>query len=52
MITLFNISGAMVYVDANGRTVGYEDVWTKIEMCRAHYVAAGLGARFIDQFVR
>ena len=52
MITLFNISGAMVYVDTNGRTVGYEDVWTKIEMCRAHYVAVGLGARYVDQFVR
>ena len=35
MITFFNISGAMIYLDADGRQIGYEDVWTKIEMCRA-----------------
>lgn len=52
MITFFNISGAMVYVDAQGQPTGYEDVFTKIEMCRRHYVANGLGADYIDQFVR
>ena len=52
MITFFNIAGAMIYVDADGRQTGYEDVWTKIDMCRVHYVAVGLGAAFIDQFVR
>ena len=52
MITFFNIAGAMIYVDAEGRQTGYEDVWTKIDMCRAHYAAAGLGAAYVDQFVR
>lgn len=52
MITFFNISGAMVYVDEEGRPTGYEDVFTKIEMCRRHYVEAGLGAGYVDQFVR
>jgi 2,4'-dihydroxyacetophenone dioxygenase len=52
MITFFNISGAMIYVDDAGRQIGYEDVFTKIEMCRAHYAAAGLGAEYVDQFVR
>ena len=52
MITFFNIQGAMIYLnDANEQT-GYEDVWTKIEMCRAHYAASGLGAEYVDQFVR
>lgn len=51
MITFFNISGAMIYVDEAGRQIGYEDVYTKIEMCRAHYEANGLGADFVDQFV-
>ena len=41
MITFFNISGAMIYVDADGRQTGYEDVFTKIEMCRAHYATSG-----------
>jgi 2,4'-dihydroxyacetophenone dioxygenase len=40
MITFFNIHGAMVYVDEPG-TTGYEDVFTKIEMCRRHYEGRG-----------
>jgi len=52
MITLFNISGAMIYLDADGNTIGYEDVFTKLEMCRRHYAAVGLGADYVDAFVR
>ncbi len=52
MIRFFNISGAMIYLDAEGRQIGFEDVFTKLEMCRAHYAAFGLGADYVDQFVR
>ena len=52
MITFFNISGAMVYLDEAGQQTGYEDVFTKLEMCRAHYEAVGLGASYVEQFVR
>jgi len=52
MITFFNISGAMIYLDVAGQQTGYEDVFTKIELCRAHYAANGLGATYVDQFVR
>jgi quercetin dioxygenase-like cupin family protein len=52
MITFFNISGAMVYVDEQGKQTGYEDVFTKLAMCRAHYEKVGLGAKYVDQFVR
>jgi len=52
MITFFNIHGAMVYVDEQGQSTGYEDVFTKIEMCRRHYTEVGLGAGYVDQFVR
>ena len=52
MVTFFNISGCMYYVDAEGRNTGFDDVFTKIDMCRAHYAAAGLGADYVDQFVR
>jgi 2,4'-dihydroxyacetophenone dioxygenase len=52
MITLFHITGAMIYVDPYGKQTGYEDVFTKIEMCRAHYSNNGLGADFLDQFIR
>jgi 2,4'-dihydroxyacetophenone dioxygenase len=42
----------MVYVDEAGQPTGYEDVFTKIEMCRRHYEAVGLGTAYVDQFVR
>jgi 2,4'-dihydroxyacetophenone dioxygenase len=52
MITFFNISGAMVYVDEAGRQKGYEDVFSKLQMCRTHYEKVGLGAAYVEQFVR
>lgn len=52
MITFFNISGCMYYVDEQDRNTGFEDVFTKIDMCRRHYVEVGLGADYVDQFVR
>src|SRR5438105_1579145 len=52
MITFSNISGAMIYLDQAGQQIGYEDVFTKIEMCRRHYRDAGLGADYVDQFIR
>jgi 2,4'-dihydroxyacetophenone dioxygenase len=52
MITLFNIHGAMIYVDEHGATTGYEDVFTKLDMCRRHYEAVGLGGSYVQQFVR
>ena len=53
MITFFNIHGAMVYVDDAGKITGYEDVFTQDRRCAAaHYEAVGLGAGYVDQFVR
>jgi len=52
MITFFNISGAMIYLDDQDRQVGYEDVHTKIEMCRKHYREVGLGDDYVQQFIR
>lgn len=52
MITLFHITGAMIYVDPWRKVTGYEDVFTKIELCKAHYIRIGLGADFVDNFVR
>ena len=52
MITFFNVNGAMIYVDEQGNTIGYEDVHTKIDMCRKHYAAVGLGADYVDRFIR
>jgi len=52
MITFFNIHGAMIYLDEQGQHTGYEDVFTKLAMCRRHYEACGLGADCVQQFVR
>jgi 2,4'-dihydroxyacetophenone dioxygenase len=52
MVTLFHITGVMIYVDPWGKQTGYEDVFTKIVMCRQHYAANGLGAAYVDQFIR
>jgi len=37
---------------AEGKQSAYEDVFTKIEMCRKHYIEVGLGREYVDQFVR
>jgi hypothetical protein len=42
----------MYYVDPWGKAVGYEDVFTKIDMCRKHFAEVDLGADFVDQFIR
>jgi hypothetical protein len=52
MITFFQVNGAMIYVDPDGRNTGYDDVFTRIDKCRTHYAAIGLGADYVDRFVR
>ena len=52
MITLFQVNGAMIYVDPDGNATGFDDVFTRIDKCRAHYAGNGLGADYIDQFIR
>jgi 2,4'-dihydroxyacetophenone dioxygenase len=52
MITFFQVNGVMVYVDPWGKVLGYEDVFTKIGMCRAHHDRVDLGADYVDQFIR
>ena len=52
MITYFQVNGIMYYVDPWGEPLGFEDVFTKIDMCRAHYGKVGLGADDVDQFIR
>jgi 2,4'-dihydroxyacetophenone dioxygenase len=52
MITFFQISGCMYYVDERGNHTGFEDVFSKIDMCRNHYSQCGLGDDYVDQFIR
>ncbi|MCU1391303.1 MAG: cupin 2 conserved barrel domain protein [Ilumatobacteraceae bacterium] len=52
MITLFHVTGGLVYVDPYGVPIGYEDAHTKLAMARQHYTEVGLGADHVEQFVR
>jgi len=39
-------------VDPDGVVTGFDDVFTRIDKCRARYAAKGLGADYVDRFVR
>jgi quercetin dioxygenase-like cupin family protein len=52
MITFFQVNGIMSYVDPWGKLLGYEDVFTKIDLCRKHFINIGLGENYVDQFIR
>lgn len=52
MVTFFNITGALLYVDEQGRITGHDDVFAKIDMCRRHYEDCGLGADYVERFIR
>jgi hypothetical protein len=42
----------MYYVDPWGKHVGYEDVFTKVDLCGAHYEKVWLGRDLVQQFIR
>ena len=52
MVTLFQVTGSLMYVDPQGVSIGYDDVFTRLEKARAHYAAVGLGERYVEQFIR
>ena len=52
MLVLFHNFGPFIKVDESGDTVGYEDVFTRLEATKAHYQKVGLGAEFATRLVR
>ena len=52
MITFFQVNGMMCYVDPVGEVQGYDDVFTKIDLCKKHFEEVGLGEGFVDQYIR
>jgi len=52
MITLFHVCGALIYYDEQGTPRGHDDVHTKIDMCRRHFVEVGLGEDYVGRFIR
>ena len=51
-LTLFWINGAMIELDELGRTIGHADVFTRIEQASRHFEAVGLGADYVQRFIR
>jgi quercetin dioxygenase-like cupin family protein len=52
MVTLFHVTGGYVYVDTEGRAMGYEDVFTKLDAARKHYEAIGIGGAYAENLMR
>jgi hypothetical protein len=52
MTTFFVTRGSLVYTDAAGTQTGYEDVFTRLSLCRRHYAAAGLDKNAIEKMIR
>lgn len=52
MITLFHVTGSLLYCDVDGNVQGADDVFTKLELAKKHYKAVGLGEDFVQQFIR
>ncbi len=52
MTVLFHNFGPLINVDAQGNTVGFVDVFTRIEACRRHYTQVGLGEDHVRRLIR
>lgn len=50
--TLFHSFGPLIYVDEQGNTVDYDDVFRRLEVYRAHIKAAGLPDSVVDALIR
>ncbi|MEG6507407.1 2,4'-dihydroxyacetophenone dioxygenase family protein [Methyloligella sp. 2.7D] len=52
MISFFYIGGPTLYVDEQDNVVSVEDNFQLIDFARKHYEKVGIGADFVDNFIR
>lgn len=52
MKTLFHNTGALLYCDEKGKTIGSTDVFDRVKAARNHFEEVGLGTNFVKQFIR
>ena len=53
MVALFHVTGALLYKNpTTGETIGYDDVFTKLEKARAWYKECGLGQEYAERLIR
>ncbi len=52
MVTLFHVTGGYTYVDPEGGALGYEDVFTKLDLVIRHYESTGRGRERAEALIR
>jgi quercetin dioxygenase-like cupin family protein len=52
MVTVFHVTGALIYVDPDGLAIGYDDVFTRLEKARKHFSEIGLPDGSLSDLVR
>ncbi len=52
MLTFFVTRGSLIYTDGAGRQNGYEDVFTRLALCRRHYASVGFDDSVINGMIR
>jgi quercetin dioxygenase-like cupin family protein len=52
MLTMFHVGGALIYVDAEGGAIGYDDVFTRLEKTRVHFEEVGLESDLLTALIR
>ena len=52
MKTLFHNTGALLYCDEDGKTIGSTDVFDRVKAARNHFEEVCLGADFVKRFIR
>lgn len=52
MITLFHMTGALLYCDEQGRVTGTTDVFDRVAQARKHFESVGLGSDYVKRLIR
>lgn len=52
MITMFHVTGTLLYVGEGDEIIGFDDVFSKLEKAKKWYKECGLGEDYVQQFVR
>ena len=52
MKVFFVVSGPLMWLDEDGKTIGHYDVFDYMAAARAHYEKVGIGAAYVDSLIR
>lgn len=52
MKVFFVVSGPLMWLDDEGKTIGHFDVFDYMAAARAHYATNGIGADYVDTLIR